>query len=302
MTLLKEIQDLATDDKVKLPVVLRKCKILAVRLGHKPFGDWVDRELSGYKSVDEVPSYREIKTQSFGTLMNPLRQIDNAPIPPACIPEKCREFVTKEYLMAGVANYETHVADRKEDLKIPWPADLVASVSEDIYTNMTLMSAWKVLSVGTVVGMLDAIRNKVLNFALEIESEDPHAGEVKPGEEARIPQEKITQVFETNIYGTVHNIAAGNIGYSQQNVSVVKGDLGSLSKYLSSLGIDQADIQELNDIVKSEPDAPKKTLGHKVKQWITRVAGSTLMASQQIASTVITEALMQYYGLAVPVS
>ncbi len=42
MTLLREIQDAATNENVSLAVVLRKCKILATRLKHEPFRKWVD--------------------------------------------------------------------------------------------------------------------------------------------------------------------------------------------------------------------------------------------------------------------
>jgi hypothetical protein len=175
MSLLREIQESATDDKVSLTVVLRKCKILAARLKHKPFSDWVDRELNGYESLEDVPSYRLIRTHSLGTLMNPFKQINNAPIPSGCMPEKYREFVNQEYLLRNIATYETIIKDKPggEELKIPWPADLTAMVSDKVYTNMNLMSAWKVLTPATIAGMLDAVRNRILSFVLEIESEAP---------------------------------------------------------------------------------------------------------------------------------
>ncbi len=48
MSLLREIQNAAVDETVSLAVLLRKCKILAARLGNIEFKTWVDKELNGY--------------------------------------------------------------------------------------------------------------------------------------------------------------------------------------------------------------------------------------------------------------
>ena len=50
MTLLREIQADAVDTNVDISVLLRKCKVLAARLGNKEFNLWVERELNGYTS------------------------------------------------------------------------------------------------------------------------------------------------------------------------------------------------------------------------------------------------------------
>lgn len=48
MSLLREIQDAAISSDVELAVLLRKCKVLAARLGSNEFKSWVESELSGY--------------------------------------------------------------------------------------------------------------------------------------------------------------------------------------------------------------------------------------------------------------
>ena len=53
MSLLREIQDAAISSDVELSVLLRKCKVLAARLGNQDFKEWIDNELSGYKNVDD---------------------------------------------------------------------------------------------------------------------------------------------------------------------------------------------------------------------------------------------------------
>lgn len=57
------------------------------------------------------------------------------------------------------------------------------------------MQAWKVIPIGAVVGVLDAVRNRVLNFVLEIEAEEPSAGEASINSNP-LPQERIQQIFQ----------------------------------------------------------------------------------------------------------
>src|SRR5438874_5028308 len=58
MSLIREIQDGATEDSVSLGPLLRKTKLLAARIGVKEIGVWAERELSGYGGTEELPPYR----------------------------------------------------------------------------------------------------------------------------------------------------------------------------------------------------------------------------------------------------
>ena len=48
MTLLEDIQNSAVDSKSDLAALLRKCKLLAARLGSRPLEDWLLWESNGY--------------------------------------------------------------------------------------------------------------------------------------------------------------------------------------------------------------------------------------------------------------
>jgi hypothetical protein len=50
VTLLRDIQAAATESSVPVGVLLRKCKVLAARLGDERFAEWVELELNGYPS------------------------------------------------------------------------------------------------------------------------------------------------------------------------------------------------------------------------------------------------------------
>lgn len=58
MTLLEDIQNAAIDAKSDLGTLLRKCKLLAARLGSQQLEDWVLWESNGYPADVNVPDYR----------------------------------------------------------------------------------------------------------------------------------------------------------------------------------------------------------------------------------------------------
>ena len=70
MTILRRIQEEAVDSEVQLTSLLRRCKILAVRLGSIDFKNWIDFELNGYNTERDVPEYRILSVKE--PLINPV--------------------------------------------------------------------------------------------------------------------------------------------------------------------------------------------------------------------------------------
>jgi hypothetical protein len=215
MTLLREIQNAAIDNSVPLTTLLRKCKVLAARLGNEELKAWIDSELNGYESRESLPSYRVLRVNSKGHFSGPFQSgLRNADIPMTCLPENMRESLSHSYLMSPVAGLEVLVANPEGTLTEPWNPDIVAHFGGDIYENMNCMQAWKVIPKPAVVAALDTIRTRILNFVLEIETEAPEAGEAPPNT-IPVPLERVTQIFNTYISGNVQNVANASPGAHQ---------------------------------------------------------------------------------------
>lgn len=219
MSLLREIQDTAIDSNTKITVLLRKCKVLAARLGSPEFKQWVENELSGYENIETLPEYRILQVNSKGHFSGPFQSgLRNADIPLSCIDEEFREGLSHSYLTQAIAGLESLVKDaQKGTLQEPWNPDLVAYVGQNIYRGMNCIQAWKVIPVASIVAAIDAVRNRILNFVLEIEAESPHAGEA-PVNSSPVPQEKVHQIFNTYITGSVQNVATGSSHVNQSAV------------------------------------------------------------------------------------
>ena len=301
MSLLRDIQEAALDSKVHLPDLLRKCKVLAARLGNQDFKSWVDAELNGYGEKENLPGYRSFRVESQGHFSGFMGSgLNNAPIPLSCIPERFIEMLFMHHSREPVSALADLLSKGSSgSFRVQWPADLVAHVGQDIYENMNCISAWQVIPRGGIVGILDTVRTRILNFVLEIEAEAPDAGESASGVHP-VPQERVNQVFHTHIFGNVGNLAAGSEGFCQSSVTAVaQGDFNSLRAYMEKLGVTTSELDDLKHAL--EADKSKKTIGERTGQWlgkmISKAASGALDVGTSVASTVLTKALTQYLGI-----
>ena len=303
MSLLRDIQNAAVDTNTDVATLLRKCKILAVRLESDEFKRWVDHELNGYHRVEDLPEYRILHTQSQGHFVGPFGgTLNNAPIPPSCLPKDLRDGITKAYLAQPISAYASLIDEEKTDATQPWPADLTALYGQKIYQNMNCLSAWKVIPHGALVALVDTIKSRVLNFVLEIEKEAPDAGEAAP-HQLPLPQEKLSHVFNTYITGNVQNVATGSSHFTQAGeFRVVEGDFSTLAEYLRSNGVASKDVEELEVAIDADKKVEGKAkLGKRVQAWLAKMVGKAASGTWQVstsaAGTVLGKALSRYFGL-----
>lgn len=59
-SLVLDFENKVNDRNYSVTDLLRYCLIVATKLKQKEFIDWVNSELSGYKEVSNVPSYRKV--------------------------------------------------------------------------------------------------------------------------------------------------------------------------------------------------------------------------------------------------
>lgn len=211
MSLLREIQKDAVNSNVSISDLLRKCKILAYRLGNEDFKSWVDFELNGYKSNDLLPEYRKLYVGSRGHFVGSFgRSFNNADIPTHGLPEKLQEICTKAIFTNPIAALESYaVNDKNDQLTQSWDLAILAKYGSNMYSDFNCIQAWKVIPIAAVIGIIDTVKTKILNFVLEIEIINPEAGEAELNSNP-IPQDQISQIFNINISGNVQNLASGN--------------------------------------------------------------------------------------------
>jgi len=303
VTLLREIQNAAVASETPITDLLRRCKILAARLGSKDFAEWVDRELNGYNTKEELPPYRIGDVTSLGTFVGAFgRGAKNVPIPPSNIPKEWRDFATKTYMLQPISAFEQLLGNPDSGtFQSPWPTDIVKYVSDQIIDGMSLISAWQQIPRGLVVSLIDSVRNRILSFALDLEKVAPQAGEGAVGA-APINPEKVHQVFQTNIYGNVATYAAGSSDVSQTVGSMItQGDYSALGRELTNLGFTEQDIDELKVALEQDANCGEKRIGRSVGAWLGKALGKAgegvLKVSVDVAAKVLPSLISQHLGL-----
>lgn len=217
MSLLREIQDAAINPEISLSTLLRKCIVLAARLSSQELKTWTENELTGYKNNQDLPDYRILQVNSKGNFYSSMTAAKHLPIPLHIVPEEFREQYSHAYISIPIASLENLVATPGDGAaKEPWNPTAVAVMSQSIYQNMNCLQAWKEIPINALNGILDIVRTRVLNFALEIESENPEAGDA-PLNSNPLPQEKLHNIVHNNIYGGNVNLAINSHDTEQSN-------------------------------------------------------------------------------------
>jgi hypothetical protein len=300
VSLLLEIQEAAVGTDVPLAVILRKCQLLAARLGHDGLRDWARSEVEGYAAVADLPAYRKTAPlEAYGSFMlGGVRYFPKLPIPRVkAIPKDRHERLFAHQFLQGVAQLEPlAAADPKTTFAIAWPNDAIALYGDKIYPNMVCLEAHVPITPHMIAGVLDTVRNRVLTFSLEIWKEDPEAGDAAGPGRVDVPAERVDQIFHTYVLAPV---AALNVGGGQINlamdVTVVPGDIESLRAALAQLGVGDSDIRELEAaLAEDAPVSGSGSLGPATATWLARVGEQAEQLANGVTAGVLTELLMRF--------
>lgn len=201
MSLLREIQAGAVDSNSDLGALLRKCKILAGRLGSRPLEQWLIWESGGYPGGVDLPTYRTWPLEFKGHFVDRFtsRIIKYQAIPIPCLPDNVRDACSSFSCRQSVASIEETLKTRKSDTLQIRMDDLALLLSDRVIGGSDCVLALAEFSTGYYVEALNAVRNRLLDFVIAVEREEPNAGDV-PASEAKITAEKATQLFQMTVY------------------------------------------------------------------------------------------------------
>ncbi|WP_224240422.1 AbiTii domain-containing protein [Hyalangium gracile] len=163
-SLVIELQALAQESATDVVELVRRAKVVAVKLQQPEFAAWLEYELNGYPSDDKIPDYRKIPTALV--VKNPF----HGPQPVVWSDSSwIAEHFSSYMVNSPVGQLASLVArgDGPFELSISPPEmELLLKLNR---TFGRLPTARR-LDKSAVVGILDAVRNKILNWSLELEA------------------------------------------------------------------------------------------------------------------------------------
>ena len=241
-----ELQQLASDDSCTITTLLRKSLIVASKLNLNDFKKWINNELNGYDNIDEIPQYREVT----GDLKawNPYNGIW-IPI----IWKEMPEGLTKCKIGQSVGEMEDLLKNRKDKsiLTISFTPEQTAILLRVINTPTP---PTRIISSSQFAGILDIVRNIVLEWSLKLESDGVLGKDLT-----------FTEKEKQKISSTTYNIQnfVGVLG-EVKSEKIQIGDYNSIHSELKKCGVSQSERNELEDILdnlkNTKKDTEKKTL------------------------------------------
>jgi hypothetical protein len=291
VSLLREIQGGAADGSVPLSDLLRKTKILAARLNNARLTDWVEKELNGYAVSDDLPPYRRVGPSRVigdfsGFAGSGLRNVE---IPPVLVEDDDKEHLFHHRFVEGVAHYETLLRNASDGatFAVHWPGNALIKYGDRVYEGMSMMSAHQQVTHAAIAGMLDTVRNRLLDLSLELERENPDAGEAPIGTQP-VPQAKVDQIVQQIvIQGGTNTIGAGPV--SQVIANITAGPAWEeLREQLVRVGLGADEVRDLEQALDADAaEVERGEIGPATRGWLRRAADHV----SEIGSSVSTEVL-----------
>jgi hypothetical protein len=216
-SLVEELQRDALNANAKVSDLLRKAKAIAVKLELPELEEWVEHELNGYPEGD-VPEYRVIVGQVKGR--NPFHGWQ----PVIFGSREIEEAYSKRRVYQRVAELENAVAlSRGGELTIPFTSHAIQLLRDatGFDFDFTLM-----VNGSNVVGLLDAVRNTLLEWSLRLEKSGVKGEGMSFSDDERKKAHETQAVY--NI-GTIQTFT-GNMGSGSGNFSVEGNTVNVMSK------------------------------------------------------------------------
>lgn len=267
---------------------LHRCKILAARLKSDEFARWVDLELNGYPGGQPTPDYRHLSVVYFARFSNSAWEVSRAAIPLQFVPEKHRDAFQYVEFRDGIAKAEA-LSQGKNNVTIERP-EMIFALEGKMYPGMHCQGVWGEISRPEFLQLLSAVRNRILDFSLKVEAENPDAGEA-PANTLPVAPEKVETIFYNTFIGDVGAVAQNSERFSQTvNLNVSSQDLSrlvtDLSRHLGELNLDEhqekraeAQIATLKVELAGNPDPVVVKEAGRALWNITQGAIGSLLAS-----------------------
>lgn len=287
MTLLDDIIDAASDPALSAPDLLRKVQVVAHRLGAEDVRTWARNELNGYSDDAPLPEYRMLTTPVQGTFAGPMQSM--RPFMLSVIPTGMAEWWEVEIRQPLLEVQALGEGDT--DPIRQWPAlvvDKYAKTGAIQFEYEHLYSAHNAITRQSLRGVVDVIKTKALDFALELQAAFPDAGE-KDGPTVGTEPGLAKTVYNVtnNIYGDGANLAAGP--KSRQKSKVTKGDAESLRQAVREVLGDTEAANEFTDAVLGAATPGDE----KVKGFLARIRAGSINVAGAIGTGVAADLLLK---------
>jgi hypothetical protein len=252
--LVLDLQTDAMNGAVRVSDLLRKAKTVSKKLRTPEIDEWIDRELKGYEKTADIPEYRRI--HGHLRCYNPVQQrwmplmVHGDP--------RIVEIYSSSPMPQMIGELESLVAGRESSTSLlrkftPHQAQIIMDQMNDQF------EPGLEISKSAVVAILDAVRTRVLDWALELESSGVLGEGMTFSPAEREAASQITHNHFTTNIGTMTG-SQFQQGTVQSTQNIANGiDAQALTTLVDSIR-SQLDEMHLGDELRAEMVAELDTL------------------------------------------
>lgn len=161
--------------KVDTEVALKQLKLLLAEFPDEKISSWVNKELTGYKSKDELPPYRKFPGTLRGTILNYTTKASNIGIPlspdaPKDLYEFCNVVEFRESIGALKSLLERDATNGSLGVNVP-PDYYPYIMKYSLMTMTAVLGAQVQVSSTAIPHILSEVDNRLLDIFLLLEKE-----------------------------------------------------------------------------------------------------------------------------------
>lgn len=299
MSIVERLQRDALNQQIPISSLLRQVKLIAAKLKLGKIEDWVENELNGYGD-NSIPDYRIIKGSPKAH--NPF----HGWIPILLDDPEMMEQISTRDIGQKVSELEDLVTSSDNaTLQIPFPPHFIAAMNQNTRVPLAQMSL--LTGRSAIIGILDAVRNKILDWSLELEKTGILGSDVSfSAEEQRLAKQPNVTMNIGSIANFVGNISAGDIKNSDVTGKIEIDDvqklIEQLNRYkdeLTSAGVNQ---KKLDEILKRLEDATTNDKSNQstLRDLLGELRDVVVGASGNLVASGVVALINQILGTGVP--
>jgi hypothetical protein len=256
-----ELQQLASNSATPLTELLRKALIVATKLKIVDFRTWIEDELGGYrnKNKEEFPSYRNVTTEIKA--FNPYNGLfipcvfQSPELATQLSQVKIKNSIAEIEEMANNSDSKTFIVD--------FPPEAL-HVLRQMQGDFNDLVPRRFVPQNAHTGIVSAVRNMVLSWALKLEEEGIVGEGMTFSENERKKASESANVHIESFHGIYGNVTGHNVQV---------GDFSAINDRLKQAGISQPERNELEtimDAIKTAKPEDKPSLFKRGIAWVDK--------------------------------
>ncbi|MFV8630663.1 hypothetical protein ACNRDB_14440 [Ralstonia pseudosolanacearum] len=281
-----ELVNMATDPAVSTGDLLRKALVVARRLAIPELIEWIGGELNGYRD-GTVPDYRRVRGQLMAE--NPM----HGPIPFFAPPEMA-EWLTDYSIRQSIPEL-IQLAQSTTGVFSHFPSEAEHTLMKMMRESSGVMMR-PVLKFSTVqvLGVVEAVRNRVLEWALDLEAKGVIGdGMTFSQEEKQLVQQQ--HYHFSNVAGS--QIQIGSNGATQNQTQAA--DIEALKALIEALrgALDRGDVpRESDDELRADLATLQAQAASPKPKWqiIKATASSVRAVLENAAGSIVAAKVLPY--------